>query len=242
MLLEGERLEKLGDNIEVIISKDHAFGADAVLLAHFARSGAALPNGARLCDLGTGCGIIPFLWARAGGDFSVDAVELQTPAAEMAVRSVELNSLGDRIHIINADLRTAPLPRAAYDLVTCNPPYKKAGTGLTSRTDARLIARHEVTCTLEDIVKEAAGLLRFDGRFCLCHRPERLSETLALMSTHGLEPKRLRMVQLNTSTAPWLFLAEGKKGAKPHLRVEPTLLQENPQGGNSEEMQRIYGF
>jgi tRNA1Val (adenine37-N6)-methyltransferase len=217
------------------VSKAHTFGADAVLLSHFS----APVNGMRLCDLGTGCGIIPLLWCRNAGPFVIDAFELQEPAADMARRAADLNGLG--INIYNADLRHIDTSfNNRYDLVTCNPPYMRAGAANVSRDAAAALARHEVGSTLADVVAAAARLLKPKGRFCLCHRPERLTDVFALMRASDLEPKRMRLVQQNKAARPWLVLIEGRSGGRPGIEVEPALLAEE-NGEVSAEMRLIYG-
>lgn len=145
------------------------------------------------------------------------------------------------LNVVNTDLRTLDSSfNSTYDLVACNPPYKKAGSGGVSYDDAERAARHETFCTLEDVVAVGSRILKGGGRLCICHKPERLADLLTLMRTRGVEPKRLRLVQQRVSTKPWLVLAEGKKGAHPGLVIEPTLFVENENGGYSQEMNRIY--
>jgi tRNA1(Val) A37 N6-methylase TrmN6 len=235
MLIESEFLEPLGGGIYAITSKAHKFGADAVLLADFASPRAAK----KLCDLCAGCGIVSLLWSR-DGKRDIDAIELQSDAAELASRAVRHNSL-TTLRVVKADLcKLDSSFNGAYDLVACNPPYKKAGSGGVSSDDAALAARHETFCTLEDVVTTGARILKGGGRFCICHRPERLTELMALMSARGVEPKRLRLVQQRISTKPWLVLVEGKKGAHPGLVIEPALIVEDEKGEYTDEMKRIY--
>ena len=122
-----------------------------------------------------------------------------------------------------------------------NPPYKPVGTGIQSMSQSAAIARHELCCNIEDAVKAAAYLLKYGGRFCMCHRPERLVDTLELMRQYKLEPKRLRFVQDRQGEQPFLFLVQGQKGAKPFLRVEPLLIINEDDGRLSSEMRDIYG-
>ncbi len=231
--------ENLGAGITAVISDAHGFGTDAILLAHFA----APKKNDKACDLGTGCGIIPLLWCREARAAKITAVEIQTGACEQVRKAIEINRLSGRLEIVNADLRELKgvLPAGAFDLVTMNPPYKAQGAGRASKDEAGLIARHEVMCTLEEAAAAAAGLLKFGGRFCLCHRPERLCDVFTAMRAAGVEPKRLRMVAQTNGKAPWLILAEGRKGGKPGLVIEPQLAVENESGGYSEEMKSIYG-
>ncbi|MDD2954855.1 MAG: methyltransferase [Oscillospiraceae bacterium] len=229
--------ERLGTGLEVCVTGEHRFGTDAFLLSDF-----AAPRRKDLaCDLGSGCGIIPLLWFREEGPQKVWAVEIQEQAVEQMKDSVRRSALEGRMIPVQADLKDLPpeLPRGAFDLVTCNPPYKAAGRGILSETGAERAARHEVLCTLPDVCRAAASLLRFGGRFCLCQRPERLADVICALRENGIEPKTLRFVQKRPDTAPWLFLLEGKKGSRPFLKVEPPLVVQG-EGGFSEEMLRIY--
>lgn len=237
ILTENEKSEPLGNGIFALTSEHHKFGADAVLLADF-----AAPKGtSRLCDLCAGCGIVSLLWSR-NGDYNIDAVEIQNEAAELARRAAEYNKLTN-INVIETDLRKLDASyNGIYDLVACNPPYKKAGTGKISVGDAAAAARHETLCTLEDIVKAGARILKGGGRFCVCHRPERLVDLITLMRLYKLEPKRIKFVQQRFSSRPWLVLAEGKKSAKPGLITEPTLIVGDASGNYTEEMKKIYRY
>ena len=238
--MNGIHLEPLGGGMEIFVSESYHFSTDTILLADFSK-----PSGAKKCvDLGTGCGTIPLLWLRQNNKLMIDAVEIQEDACALAQRSVEHNGLGDSLRIINADLRQLDgvLEKGCYDLVACNPPYKPDGSGILNPEEKKLLARHESSCTFEDICARAASLLQFGGRFCVCHRPERLTDVLGAMRGADLEPKRLRMVQQRCSKAPKLFLAEGRRGGKKgFLEVMPTLFIEDGSGGFSEEMLAIYG-
>ncbi len=219
------------------ISPRHTFGTDSLLLADFARP----HTGDRVCDLGAGCGIVGALLL--GGPHPparVAAVELQPEAvAQMERSAAETPWLRGRLAPLLADLRTLDgVPQlGAYDLVVCNPPYFAPGTGRAAPHPARRLARHEGGgCTLEEVCRAAGRLLRYGGAFCLCHRPERLTDLLEALRRHGLEPKRLRLVQQRADKAPWLVLAQGKKGGAPGLRVEaPLILDDEKQHRPKEE-------
>lgn len=219
----AERVEPLGGGVDILVSEAHGFSQDALLLASFARPRA----GERVCDLGTGCGILPLLWCREETPLHIDAVELVPEAAALAVRSVQRNGLGGRITVHHADLRRLKglLPSGAYNRVTCNPPYFAAGSGAVSQGSAARTARHEAGgCTLAEVAAAAASLLRNGGRFCLCYRPERLCDLLLELRAAGLEPKRLRAVQQRADSAPWLLLCEARRQGRPGLVWEPPLL------------------
>ena len=213
--------EPLGGNLHICVSEAHRFGTDACLLTAF--SGYLRKD--TVCDLGTGCGIIPMLMERQDPPEHLFALDIQPDAIELLEQTVAENKLTNLTPVCG-DLRQlwpeAPLGRLS--LVTCNPPYQPVGAGMESMLPQHRIARHEVCCQIGDVCRAAAALLRFGGRFCVCNRPERLCDVLCAMREAGLEPKRLRFVAKDAQSAPWLFLAEGKKGAKPFLRTEATLL------------------
>lgn len=238
--MQHNHIEPLGAGMQVYVCDSYHFSTDTILLADFSR-----PLGRKKCvDLGTGCGTIPLLWLRDNPALTIDAVELQEEACALTQKSIEHNALQDKMTVHHADLRElrGVLPFGCYDLVACNPPYKLSGTGIVNPENAKLLARHEAACTLEDICAAASSLLQFGGSFCICQRPERLPDVTEAMRRFQLEPKKLRMVQQRADKAPKLFLLEGRKGGKRgFLNVLPTLLIENAQGGFSEEMLAIYG-
>lgn len=233
-------IEELGGGIRVSVSAAHTFGTDSFLLSGFAAPRAA----DTVCDLGSGCGIIPLLWFRAdAAPKRAVAVDIQPQAIEQLNQSVALSGLDGKLVPVLADLRElkTALDYASFDLCTCNPPYKAADTGIMSRSESDKIARHETLCTLNDCCAAAAKLLRFGGRFCLCQLPERLVDVLEAMRANKIEPKRIRFVQKDKDSAPWLVLVEGKRGSKPFLKAEPALLL-CEDGGISREMREIYGM
>ncbi len=202
--------------IRLAVSETHGFGEDALYLADF-----AVPKTGDLpCDLCTGCGIIPIRWIARGFPGGVTAAEISPAVRSLWEATITENALGNRFLPVCGDLRGKLFPAESFTLVTANPPYfdTSAGEGCTS--PERDAARHESACTLMELVAEAARLLRFGGRLCVCQRPERMAELLSLMRENRLEPKRLRLLCHPGATKPWLFLAEGKKGAKPGLAVE----------------------
>lgn len=239
MLKTDEHFEPLGGGIEVIVSKIHRFGTDTVLLANFSKP----KEWENACELGSGCGAITFIWCRERPPKQITAVELQSDGADIIRRGVNHNRLQDKIVVMNEDLRNlSSLIPGSFDIVACNPPYKQQGGGIINPEQGKLLARHEYTCTIEDVCKSAARLLRFGGRLCLCQRPERLSDIICAMRESGIEPKRLRLVQQRKNKAPKLFLIEGKKGGRSGgLVVNDTLLIEDESGGLSDEMIEIYG-
>lgn len=240
MLLNGERLERLNDDINVIISKEHNFGTDTILLADF-----SMPKKhEKAIEIGTGCCAIPLYWSCFGGAKHVVAVEIQEGAAAMAKRSVKLNKLEQKIKVVNEDINKFiySSEKNIYDLVVCNPPYKAQGCGIVNENDKRRLARHEHTCTLDDVTQAASKLLRFGGRLCVCQRMERLCDVLSSMRKAQIEPKKIRFVQQRKDTVPKFFMVEGKSFAKPGMVAMPTLLIEDENGEDSAEIKRIYKF
>lgn len=223
------RWEALSDGWEIEVSDDFGFGADALHLARF-----SVPRaGERAVDLGTGCGILPLLWCRARPDLQVTALEIQPAAAAMARRSAARCGVSDRMTVLDADLRRwrMAMPPESQTLAAMNPPYFLPGSGKVSESPAARIARHETAdpdrpgCTLADAAHAAAGLLRRGGRFCLCHRPERLCDLLETLRAAELEPKRLVWVCARRNAAPWLVLCEAVRGARPGLRIEAPYIE-----------------
>ncbi|MBQ7638063.1 MAG: methyltransferase, partial [Clostridia bacterium] len=234
----GEHTEYISDRLRLIVSPEHTFGTDALLLAAF-----AFPKkNDRACDLGTGCGIIPFYWL-AGGLQNVTAVEIQEKAADQLRRSSELSGVEGNIRIIHEDINNLKkiLPAACFNKITMNPPYTKTGHGIESAGSADKIARHENMATLDEICAAASYLLTFGGSFSICLRPERLTEAFSAMKNSKVEPKRLRFVAKNADSAPWLFLLEGKKGRNPGIEVMKTLYIQTPDGKPTEELLKITG-
>lgn len=231
--------EPLSASCKVLVSGEHRFTTDTILLAHFA----APKKNDRCADLGCGCGTIPLLWRCRYQPGEVFGVEISEAAAEQAERSVEENGFSETVHILRGDIREirSLLREPVFDLVSCNPPYKAEGAGLTGESGERNRARFEETCTLADAAKAAKDILRYGGRFCICQRPERLTDALCTLREYGLEPKRLRLVQQRRDKAPSLFLLEGRRGGRPGLQVMPALLIENDDGEFSPEMEAIYG-
>ena len=235
------------------------FGIDAVLLADFAMGRSAksadeprsvggpkfaggVKAGEKVIDLGTGTGIIPLLMAGKNKDISLAALEVQEASAEMAARSVALNGLEDRIQIVHGDLRKVDglFEKHSFNVVTCNPPYMIDEHGKGNELDAKTIARHEVMCTLEDVVAAADYLLATHGRFFMIHRPFRLPEIFESLAAHKLEPKRMRLIQPFADKEPNMVLIEARKNAKRRLTIEPPLVVRYDNGEYTAEINAIY--
>lgn len=237
-LLADERIEPLGNNMSIVVSDSHTFGTDAVLLANFA----SIRRKDVACDMGTGCGIIPLIWCK-GITKEIWALDIQPKAIGQLEKSLELNEIVGRINGVNCDLRNLKgvLEFGKFDLVTMNPPYKPVGTGIESIGEAHRIARHEVCCNIDDAVQVASKLLKYGGRFCMCHRPERLCDIIVSMRQGGIEVKRVRFVVEKKGKQPWLVLVEGKRGSKSGVTIEGELVMKNDDGSNTEEFRAMFG-
>jgi len=224
-----ERIDDLQCNGYRILQKKDGFcfGMDAVLLSGFAR----VQAGERALDLGTGTGIIPILLsAKTAGD-SFTGLEIQEAFAEMAGRSVQLNGLADRVKIVQGDIREASrlFGKASFDVVTSNPPYMNDAHGLKNPDLPKAIARHEVLCTLAELVRETALLLKPGGRFYLVHRPHRLVEIITVLREYKLEPKRMKLVHPFIDKEANMVLIEAFRGGGPMMKVEaPMIVYKEP--------------
>ena len=236
-----EQIDTLKNGYKIIQDSERfQFGIDAVLLADFAGKG--LKAGESVIDLGTGTGIIPLLMAKGCEAAAFTGLEIQKDSADMAARSVALNALEGRIRIINSDLKDVGklFPRHSFNVVTCNPPYMIDAHGKGNELDALTIARHEILCTLEDVVAAADSLLATHGRFFMIHRPFRLPEIFSSLEKHKMEMKRMRLVSPFAGKEPNLVLIEARKNAKRRLTIEPPLVVRNDDGEYSVEVQNIY--
>lgn len=225
--------------LRLIQSRDgFRFGTDAVLLADFAKD--ILSE--KTLDLCCGNGIIPILLSYKTKTRKICGLELQHEVAEMAKRSVMLNGLENRVEICEGDLRHAETfyPARSFDLITCNPPYMRAGAAIENPSDTKLLARHEIACSLEDVVRVSARLLKTGGKLLMVHRPARLVDVLSQMRAYRIEPKRLRMVYPAENRPPILFLVEGLLFGGSELRMLPPLILRDASGMETEELKRIY--
>lgn len=241
-LKENERIDDLQRSGLKIIQnrKAFCFGMDAVLLSGFAKA----KPGESVLDLGTGTGIIPILLSAKTKAGRLVGLEIQPESAEMAGRSVTLNALSERVQIVTGDIKEARVLFGAsvFDVVTCNPPYMSADHGIQNPADEKTIARHEVLCTLEDVVSQAAAVLKPGGHFYLVHRPFRLAEIITQMCANRLEPKRMRLVYPYADKEPVMVLLEGVRGGNPRMTVEKPLIIYREPGIYTEELCRDYGY
>ncbi|MBE6765833.1 MAG: methyltransferase [Clostridia bacterium] len=232
------RIEPLGEGRRILVNERHTFGTDAFLLADFASP----KKKENACDLGTGCGIIPTLWLAKGEVRTVLGIDISAEACELARQTAAANGDTLRFEVMNLDMKELKgvVDREHFDLVSCNPPYFEPGSGYISPDPQRAAARAELECSINDVCAAAAYLLRYGGRFCLCHRPERTADVICAMRANGIEPKRMRMVENSPGRAPWLILIEGRRGGKPSLSIEKPFIMRGEDGSDSEELARLY--
>lgn len=218
--MSEERIEDLLlDNLKIIQKTDNfRFGTDSILLSLFV----SLKGGEKILDIGTGTGIIPILLSYKNKDVRINGLEIQEDIADMARRSIALNSLNDRITIKQGDAKEilAYYPSLSFDIVVCNPPYKKRGTGLLNQDGGNAIARHEIACSQDDIIKAASLTLKVKGSFYMINRPDRLADTLVSMRRYKIEPRRLKFIHTDIKKEPILFLIKGILQGGENLRVE----------------------
>ena len=242
LLKENERIDDLQRNGYRIIQDPErfCFGMDAVLLSGFA----AVKDGARVLDLGTGTGIIPILLSAKTGAAHLTGLEIQADSADMAGRSVALNGLEEKIDIVTGDIKEAGriFDAASFDVITCNPPYMIGRHGLKNPDDAKAIARHEILCTLEDVAEQTAKLLKPGGKFFLVHRPFRLAEIIVTLKKYKLEPKRMQLVYPFADKEPNMVLLEAARGGRPRMTVEKPLIVYREPGVYMAEIYDIYGY
>lgn len=241
-LRENERIDDLQRNGYQIIQRTDGFcfGMDAVLLSGFA----VVKKGERALDLGTGTGIIPILLEAKTEGEHFSALEIQWEVADMARRSVALNGLEGKIEIVDGDIKEASqiFGPASFDVVTSNPPYMNDAGGLKNPDLPKAIARHEVLCTLEDVVREAAKLLKTGGRFYMVHRPHRLAEIISTLTAYRLEPKRMKMVHPFADRDANMVMIEAVRGGGAFLKVEAPVIVFREPGVYADEIRDVYGY
>jgi len=242
LLKENERLDELQRNGYRIIQNPEkfCFGMDAVLLSGFAKA----KSGSKVLDLGTGTGIIPILMEAKTEAEHLTGLEIQEESADMARRSVALSELTQKIDIVQGDIKEAGqiFGGASFDVVTCNPPYMIGQHGIANPDAPKAIARHEILCTLEDVVSQAAKVLKPGGNFYMVHRPFRLAEIMVMLVKYKLEPKRMQLVYPFVDKEPNMVLIEANRGGKSRMTVEKPLIVYKELGVYTDEIYEVYGY
>ncbi len=219
--------------------KGFCFGIDSILLSDYAKS---IRNNSVVMDIGTGTGIISLLLCKKTNLKKIYGIEIQKDVAEMANRSVKLNNLEDKFEIINKDIKSIneEFENNTFDAIVTNPPYKKINTGVLSNEEKQLISRHEIKCTLEDIIKTSYKLLKSKGEFYMVHRAERLVDIMYLLRKYKLEPKNIRFVHSKEKEKPKLILIKCVKDANEFLKIDNPLIIYNEDGTYTDEILKIY--
>lgn len=242
MIQPFERLDDLGCGGLRIIQNPSwfCFGVDAVLLANFAAQ--SIKKDAEVLDFCCGNGIVPILLSHKSLAKTLTGIEIQAPVAKMAQRSVCLNGIENKVSIVCGDLKRGGeiFGKASFDNITCNPPYKENPGGLKNKSDIITAARHEIFCSLEDIIENAATLLKVGGKLSMVHRPERLADIFCLMRKYKIEPKRLRFVHPSPQKTANMILVEGTRGGRPKLFLDPPLCIHDENGNYTDEINEIY--
>lgn len=240
IIKDGERLDDLHRNGYMIIQNPNkfCFGIDAVLLSDFARA----KKGASVIDIGTGTGIIPILMCAKTNASKYIGIDIQEESVDMAKRSVLINKLDDKIEILHLDVKNAEnnLKKGSFDVVTSNPPYMNIGGGLLNEYDSKKIARHEILCTLDDVVKTTSSLLRSKGEFYMVHRPSRLCDIITTFRKYKLEPKIIKLVQPYKHKEPNILLIKGVKDGNAMLTFLPNLVVYEDDGKYTKEINDIH--
>jgi len=240
LVREDESLDDLQIKGYCVIQKKQGFrfGMDAVLLANFAK----VRKNDAVVDLCSGTGIIPFIIAGKNEFKKIVGLEIQEQMTEMAGRTSVYNNLQNKVSFINGDLKDIDLIKSIekVEVITVNPPYKLCNSGLKNEDDRNAIARHEVCCNIDDVIKAASILLKDKGKLYMIHRPERMADVLVTMRKYKIEPKVIRMIQPNLKTSPNLFLIEGSKNGGKFLKWENTLFVYNLNGEYTDELKEIY--
>lgn len=240
-LKETERIDDLERNGLKIIQDPgkFCFGMDAVLLTGFVH----VKEGANILDMGTGTGIIPILLTAKTKADKITALEIQPESADMARRSVLMNDLSSIIEVVTGDIKEASsiFPKASFDAVTCNPPYMIGEHGLKNPDSAMAIARHEVLCTLDDVCKNAAAVLKPGGSFFMVHRPFRLAEIIVTLQKYKLEPKRMQLAYPFVNKEPNMVFIEAVRGGRSRMTVEKPLIIYEAQNVYTKDILDLYG-
>lgn len=229
------------NNLKIIQNPEYfCFGIDAVLLSDYCKD---IKDGSTILDIGTGNGIIPLLLSAKTNSKKIYGLEIQKKLVQLAKENIEFNNLKDLIEIVEGDVKNLKniFSEGYFDVIVTNPPYKKKGSGLINDNEYIQIAKHELLCSLEDILKNASYVLKNNGKLFMVHRPDRLVDILCLMRTYNIEPKTLRFVHSKPNDTPVLVLVQGIKNSKPFLKIDKPLYIYDNDGNYTDEIYTIYG-
>ena len=234
-----ERIDELNyEGLKIIQNTDgFCFGIDSVLLTEFARD---IKKQSKIADLGTGTGILGILLSKKVNAKKIIGVEIQEDVADMAKRSIKLNSLENVFEIIQGDLNKIKLENNTFDAVVTNPPYKKLGTGIKNKEEKQKISRYETSASLEDWIKISSKLLKDNGSFYIVYRTDRLTELFENLKKYKLEVKKMRFLYSNINKQSNLVLIKAVKGAGVFLKVDEPLIIYNLDGSYTDEILDIY--
>lgn len=239
ILKEDEKLEDLqvGDLHIIQSANEYRFTSDAVLLANSVSAA-----GKKVCELCSGSGVISVLIAYKQHPSSITAVEIQPQLCDMSLRTVQICNMCDIINVVCADAKDVykQLPDN-YDVVVCNPPYRKCGSGETNQPRNIAIARHEIAITAGDCVYTASRLLKYGGAFYLIHQAERLSELFVICTNNGLQPKELTLITSRVNSPANLVIIKAVKGGKIGLTINPSIIIFDKDGNYTQTIKQLYG-
>ena len=239
MIREGERLDDLEVNGLKLIQnpKLYCFTSDSVLLANTAK----VKRKDKVLDLCSGSGIVGILIASKQGAKSVDLVEIQPEMANLAERNVKLNNLEDVVKVYEISVQEAAdaLGCEKYDVVVCNPPYQKAGTGKTAENEQIAVCKTELKLTFFELAEAVRKLLKFGGKFCFIHNAERTAELIAALHANSLQTKKITLVKPKASKEPDTVIIEAVKGGKCGVKFDfLTVFDED--GNYTDRVKKLY--
>ena len=241
LVQENERIDDLEFKNLKIIQKENGFcfGIDSVLLSDFAKD---IRNNSKVLDLGTGTGILSILLTGKTNLSKIYGIEVQKDIADMAVRSVKLNNLNNKIQIVNTDIKNLEntFEIGSFDSIVTNPPYKNENTGKVNDNKYKYISRHETTANLSDFIKVSFKMLKDKGSLYMVHRPERLVDIIFELRNNKLEPKNIKFVYSNKNKEPKLVLIKAIKNANKFLKLEKPLFVYDENGNYTQEILKIY--
>lgn len=247
---ENERIDELGINdLKIIQNKEYfCFGTDSVLLANFVKSESS--NNVIL-DLCSGSGVIPVIISAKKKYKKIFGVELQKEMYELFQKNILYNNLEEKIVDINENIKNIKEIKKEVlentgsekvDIIVCNPPYKTLGTGFETKHDVKTIAKCEVMCNLEDVIKTSSKLLSKKGRLYLVHKPERLADLICIGRKYNLEAKEIRFVYPQVNKKASIVLVSYIKEGGNETKVLEPLIEYNEDMSYTKEIYNIYGI